>query len=72
MKISLFPPVLVIESKLKGWQEAVTTLFVIRHKPSAHRSVVEHELIHVWQFWFVGGIAAIALWFLFWPLWFMD
>ena len=72
MKIKLTPPALIVESKLKGWQEAVTTLFVIRHNPYARRSVIEHELMHVRQFWFVGGIVAIALWFLFWPLWFMG
>lgn len=72
MKLELVPPTVIIEAKLEGWQEAVTTLFVIRHKPSAHRSVIEHELIHVWQFWILGTLATVALWFLFWPLSFMG
>lgn len=73
MKINLFPPAIVHETtRLKSWQQARQFWFFVQHRPDTNNLTMEHEFIHVWQFWLVGALASIVVWFLFWPLWFMG
>lgn len=73
MNFKLIPPAILTEStKLKSWEGARATLFWVRYKPGADISKIDHELMHVWQFWILGTFASLIVMYFFWPLWFMG